>query len=187
MQSRRHIAVALVMLAVQLASLAVATDILGADVSDFATPRGATEATGTESDIDETAQEDTELAIGAFELPQQFIVPEQTTTTAAPTTSTEASTELTATTPSTTPATTATTTAPVTTPADQASSTSAAPAASTPTTQAASTEQTAGWSDLDLARTAANHHSVARHYIFDRGTNHRGIDPGGAVEQPDNL
>ena len=131
------------MLAVQLASLAVATDILGADVSDFATPRGATEATGTESDIDETAQEDTELAIGAFELPQQFIVPEQTTTTAAPTTSTEASTELTATTPSTTPATTATTTAPVTTPADQPSSTSAAPAASTPTTQAASTEQTA--------------------------------------------
>ncbi len=51
MQSRRHLGVAAVAVAAQLVSLAVATDILGADVSDYATQFETIEAVGMEPDV----------------------------------------------------------------------------------------------------------------------------------------
>ncbi len=51
MQSRRHLGVAAVAVAAQLVSLAVATDLLGADVSDYATQFETIEAVGIEPDV----------------------------------------------------------------------------------------------------------------------------------------
>ncbi|MGI9596984.1 MAG: hypothetical protein ACR2QK_12535, partial [Acidimicrobiales bacterium] len=55
MQSRRNVVVAVVIVTIQVLSLAVATDILGADVSDYASRTETIEAVGADGDDDRSS------------------------------------------------------------------------------------------------------------------------------------